>query len=89
MREKKVWMNLSYLLLKIKQTRIKTIIMIQKQGLISKFLIGSYPIFPNAIVRAFFSQSYTSIKKDFIFSNVKKFSTVFIIYKFYLLFNKL
>jgi hypothetical protein len=80
-------MAISYLLLKIKQTRIKTIIMIQNQGLVSRFLIGSYSIFPNAIVRAFSSQSYTFIKKDFIFSDVKKFFAASIFFKFCIMFN--
>lgn len=48
--------------------------------------MGSYPIFPKAIVRIFSNHSYIFIKKDFVFSDVKKFFIISIFYKFYLLF---
>jgi len=61
-------------------------IIIQNHGLISRFLIGSYGIFPKTTARLFSSQLYMFVKKDSKFSAVKKFFNVSIPDKFYRLF---
>ncbi len=78
--------KINYLLLKMRLKRIRAIIIIQNQGLISRFLMGSYPILPKALVSTFSSQPYIFIKKVFIFSAVKKFFIASIFFKFYRLF---
>ncbi len=79
----------NYLLLKMILNRNSASMIIQNQGFVSKFLMGSYPILPKAFVSIFSSQVYMFIKKGFIFSAVKKFFIASMIYKFYRLFNDL
>jgi hypothetical protein len=79
-----------YLLLKRKLKRNRNTIIIQNHGLISKFLIGSYSILSKAFVRISSSQLYMFTKKDFKFSEVKKFfiSSIFLNFIFYLVICK-
>jgi hypothetical protein len=79
--------TINYRLLKMIHNRINTTIIIQNQGLVSRSLIGSYPIFPNAFVSIFSNQEYAVIKKDLKFSAVKKFFIASIFYRFYRLFD--
>jgi len=84
-----VEITINYRLLKMILNRSNASIIIQNQGLVSRFLMGSYPILPKAFVSIFSSQVYIFIKKDFIFSAVKKFFIASIFYKFYRLFSDL
>jgi len=59
---------------------------IQNQGLVNKFLKGSYPKLPKTLVSKSSSQVYVISNSDRIFSSVKKFFIASIIYKFYRLF---
>jgi len=59
---------------------------IQNQGLVNKFLKGSYPNLPKTLVSKSSSQVYIISNSDPIFSSVKKFFIASIIYKFYRLF---
>ena len=79
--------TINYRLLKMIHNRKNTSMIIQNQGLVSRFLIGSYPILPKAFVSTFSSQEYMFIKKDFMFSAVKKFFIASIFHKFYRLFD--
>ena len=77
----------NYRLLKMIHNRKNTSMIIQNQGLVSRFLIGSYPILPKAFVSTFSNQEYMFTKKDFMFSAVKKFFIASIFYRFYRLFD--
>ena len=79
--------TINYRLLKMIHNRINTTIIIQNQGLVSRFLIGSYPILPKAFVSIFSNQEYALTKKDLKFSAVKKFFIASIFYRFYRLFD--
>jgi hypothetical protein len=82
-----VEITINYRLLKMIHNRRNTTIIIQNQGFVSRFLIGSYPILPKAFVSIFSNQEYALIKKDLKFSAVKKFFTASIFYRFYRLFD--
>jgi len=82
-----VEITINYRLLKMIHNRKNTRMIIQNQGLVSRFLIGSYPILPKAFVSTFPNQEYMVIKKDLIFSAVKKFFIASIFYRFYRLFD--
>ena len=75
--------TINYRLLKMIHNRNNASTMIQNQGFVSRFLMGSYPILPKAFASMFSSQAYMFIKKDFIFSAVKKFFIASIFYRFY------
>lgn len=79
----------NYLLLKMILNKHNASMIIQNQGLVSRFFKGSYPILPKAFVSMFSSQLYIFTKKDRIFSSVKKFFIASIIYRFYRLFGDL
>lgn len=79
--------TINYRLLKMIHNRKNTSMIIQNQGLVSRFLIGSYPILLKAFVSTFSSQEYMLTKKDFMFSAVKKLFIASIFYRFYRLFD--
>ena len=79
--------TINYRLLKMIHNRRNTTIIIQNQGLVSRSLIGSYPILPKALVSILSNQEYALIKKDLKFSAVKKFFIASMFYRFYRLFS--
>lgn len=78
--------TIGYLLLKMILNKINASMIIQNQGLVSKFLKGSYPKLPKTLVSKSSSQVYIVSNNERIFSSVKKFFIASIIYKFYRLF---
>lgn len=79
--------TINHRLLKMIHNKRNTTIIIQNQGLVSRFLIGSYPILPKAFVSIFSNQEYALTKKDLKFSAVKKFFIASIFHRFYRLFD--
>lgn len=73
---------ISYLLLKMRPNKNNASIIIQNQGFVSRFLIGSYPILPKAFVSRFSNQLYMVVKNDLRFSSVKKFLSASMFFKF-------
>ena len=72
-----------YLLLKMMPNKSNATMIIQNQGLVSRFLKGSYPKLPKTLMRKFSSQVYAFSNIGRIFSSVKKFFIASIVYKFY------
>ena len=79
--------TINHRLLKMIHNKRNTTIIIQNQGLVSRFFIGSYPILPKAFVSIFSNQEYALTKKDLKFSAVKKFFIASIFHRFYRLFD--
>ncbi len=79
--------TIGYLLLKMILNKNNATMIIQNQGLVSRFLKGSYPKLPKTLMRKSSSQVYIISNSDRIFSIVKKSFIASIIYKFYRLFD--